>query len=99
LLPFEDRFSRQRRLPEVGADGQRRLGSRVLSLAPHADVDVERDYLERSGVAGTRIDGQATELPFPFAEHFEFQAPLSVARGAWYALHRIRHALGIRPGS
>lgn len=99
MLPFEDRFSRQRRLPEVGADGQRRLGSRVLSLAPHADVDVERDYLERAGVAGTRIHGQTPELPFPFAQHFEFAAPLSMARGAWYALHRIRQVLAVRPGS
>jgi len=99
LLPFEDRFSRQRRLSEVGADGQRRLGSRVLSLAPHADVDLERDYLERAGVAGTRVDGQAPQLTFPFAQHFEFAAPLSVARGAWHALHRIRQALAVRPGS
>lgn len=99
MLPFEDRFSRQRRLPEVGADGQRRLGSRVLGLAPHADVDVERDYLERAGVAGTRIDGMAPQLSFPFARHFEFAAPLSVARGAWCALHRIREALATRAGS
>jgi hypothetical protein len=97
MLPFEDRFSRQRRLPEVGADGQRRLGSRVESLAPHADVELERDYLQRAGVAGTRIESEAPRLSFPFAEHFEFAAPLSVATGAWCALERIREALAVRP--
>ena len=97
MLPFEDRFSRQRRLPEVGADGQRRLGSRVVSVAPHADVDLERDYLQRAGVAGTRIETEARRLSFPFTEHFEFAAALSVARGAWCALERLREELAVRP--
>lgn len=99
MLPFEDRFSRQRRLPEVGAEGQRRLASRVLTVAPHPDVEIERDYLERAGVAGTRVDGDAPLLSFPFAEHFQFAAALSVARGAWCALDRIRGALAVRPVS
>jgi hypothetical protein len=99
MLPFEDRFSRQRRLPEIGEEGQRSLGARVLAVAPHPDVEIERDYLRRAGVAGTRLDGDATPLSFPFAEHFEFAAALSVARGAWFALDRIRAALASRPAS
>jgi hypothetical protein len=99
MLPFEDRFSRQRRLPEVGADGQRRLASRVVPVAPHPDVELERDYLQRAGLAGTRLDSETRALPFPFAAHFEFAAALSVARGAWCALARIREALAVRPGA
>ena len=35
MLPFEDRYSRQRRLVEVGPDGQRRLEQTELVLAGH----------------------------------------------------------------
>ncbi|HKO89638.1 MAG TPA: hypothetical protein VJU61_00705 [Polyangiaceae bacterium] len=98
MLPFEDRYSRQRRLVEVGPEGQRRLEQTELVLAPHADTDVEREYLTRAGI--TRI-GQAPEgtAPvFPWSHHFRFSAPLAVARGAWCALSQIRVALGREPG-
>ena len=96
MLPFEDRWSRQRRLAEVGTDGQQQLASAVVSLAAHDDVDVERDYLIRAGVGEVRFDSTTEPLPFPFGSAFEFAAPLSVARGAWAALERIRRSLDIR---
>jgi hypothetical protein len=95
MLPFEDRWSRQRRLPEVGTEGQRRLASERIVVAPHPDLELELDYLERAGIAETRIEAEAEPLPFPFASQFEFAGPLSVARGAWCALARIRRALEI----
>ena len=98
MLPFEDRYSRQRRLVEVGPEGQRRLEQTALMLAAHADADIEREYLARAGVThlGLAVDGTAPE--FPWSHHFRFGAPLSVARGAWCALSRIRAALGREPG-
>jgi hypothetical protein len=93
MLPFEDRFTRQRRLREVGAEGQRRLGASRMVLVAHADSDIERDYLERAGVTRLDLDPHGSLPAFPWADAFEFSAAGSVARGAWYALARIRNAL------
>lgn len=93
MLPFEDRYTRQRRLEEVGPDGQRRLATARLALAPHESSDIERDYLTRAGVAHLGVDAEAPPPAFPWSEFFEFQAPLSVARGAWCALSHIRSVL------
>lgn len=97
MLPFEDRLTRQRRLPEVGARGQERLCAAELSVAPHPDVDVELDYLGRAGVASAQLDPAAELLAFPLAASFEHAAALGVARGAWCALARIRSELGLDP--
>lgn len=93
MLPFEDRYTRQRRLPEVGPDGQRRLAAACLFVAPHDGLDLQLEYLERAGIGQLRVDPQATPPSFPWAEFFEFAAPLSVARGAWCALSDIRRVL------
>jgi hypothetical protein len=93
MLPFEDRYSRQRRLVEVGPEGQRWLGQSSISVADHEGVHIERDYLVRAGVARVEIDPAAQPVELPWAEQFEFSAPLTVARGAYAALFRIRAAL------
>lgn len=95
MLPFEDRYSRQRRLPEVGPSGQERLCAAELVIAKHPDVDLELDYLKRAGVARVAVDTAAAALPFPWTGQFEHEAALGVARGAWCALARIKSALGI----
>ena len=95
MLPFEDRYSRQRRLPEVGAEGQRRLAQTRLTLAEHAGVQVEQDYLVRAGVASAEPAAAAPGLDFPWTDEFEFAASRDLARGAWSALYRIREALGV----
>lgn len=96
MLPFEDRYTRQRRLPEVGPGGQARLCAARFVIAPHAGADVELEYLARAGVSGIAIDEAATPLAFPFAAWFESDAALGVARGAWCALSRIKAELGVR---
>lgn len=93
MLPFEDRYTRQRRLKEVGADGQRRLEAVRLTLAAHESSDIEREYLGRAGVGHVGVDAAAAPPPFPWAAFFEFSAPLSVARGAWCALSHVRSVL------
>lgn len=93
MLPFEDRYTRQRRLAEVGPDGQRRLADARLSLAAHESSDIEREYLTRAGVGHLGMDAEVPPPVFPWSGFFEFQAPLSVARGAWCALSHVRSVL------
>ena len=93
MLPFEDRYTRQRRLEEVGPEGQRRLEQAAMVLARHADADLEREYLERAGVRQLSFDPTLSPAEFPWSEHFQFAGPLAVARGAWSALSRIRAVL------
>ena len=95
MLPFEDRYTRQRRLPEVGPKGQERLSLAELSVAEHPDVALELDYLARAGAEQAQIDPAAPALSFPWASWFEHEAALGVARGAWCALSRIKGALGL----
>ena len=97
MLPFEDRYTRQRRLPEVGPQGQERLQRAQLSVAEHPDVALELDYLERAGAIEARVDPAAAPLVFPWAAWFEHAAALGVAHGAWCALSRIKRELGLSP--
>ena len=98
MLPFEDRYSRQRRLDEVGPDGQRRLEQSELVLASHADTELEVEYLTRAGVRQLQFEAAAPVPIFPWAEQFRFDGPRSVASGAWHALTRIRAALARSTG-
>ena len=93
MLPFEDRFSRQRRLPEVGPSGQERLQRALRRAAPHPGLDIELDYLERAGAGEVVVDATAAAPAFPWMEWFEHEAALSVARGAWCALAQIKREL------
>jgi hypothetical protein len=99
MLPFEDRYSRQRRLEEVGPEGQQRLERAEVFVAEHAGVALELDYLARAGVQRAALRAGARELGFPWQHHFRFAAPLAVARGAWCALCRLRTVLEGKPTS
>jgi len=108
MLPFEDRYTRQRRLEEVGPEGQLRLERQSLAIARHADVELELDYLRRAGVQQVTVhqvggqqvgaDAEQSALDFPWAAQFQFSGPLGVARGAWSALARIRAVLAADEG-
>jgi len=93
MLPFEDRYSRQRRLPEVGTAGQRRLEQGSLVLAAHPGADLERDYLVRAGVGGVSVDHASGAAAFPWADEFEVDVCRDIARGAWSALAHLRQLL------
>ena len=94
MLPFEDRYTRQRRLPEVGEAGQARLGQAEAVVRGNQGADVEQSYLERAGVT-VRREPEAAPLPFLHAAAFRFEASRGVAAGAWRALVAIRRELGI----
>jgi hypothetical protein len=97
MLPFEDRYSRQRRLPEVGSRGQERLRATEVVIAEHPDVELELEYLVRAGLRRVTVDPAGAASSFPWAAWFEHGAALGVARGAWSALSRIKNELDIDP--
>ncbi len=52
MLPFEDRYTRQRQLPEVGAAGQDKIAQgRVVTRQP-----VAAEYLFRAGVGTVQLE-------------------------------------------
>lgn len=87
----DDRFSRQRRLPEVGEIGQARLLAAELALPRGAGADVERAYLE--GAGSRVVPSPAAAAPFAHADAFRHPAARDVAAGAWRALRQIRRVL------
>jgi hypothetical protein len=93
MLPFEDRFTRQRKLAEVGQRGQARLaaGSSVVAAGDGAMVEVT--FLHRAGVGRVEVSRLLAQRPFAHAEHFEFAASRSLAGAAWRALGEIREHL------
>jgi hypothetical protein len=70
-----------------------------LSVADHADVELELDYLARAGAVEVRVDPTAPAPDFPWTAWFEHAAALGVARGAWCALSQIKRELGLAPGA
>lgn len=96
MLPFEDRYTRQRRLAEVGPEGQRRLEAAAVVLPQQEAAELEADYLQRAGVRQVSFAADAPAIAFPWAEHFRFAGPAAVARGAHGALARIRAILSMQ---
>lgn len=106
MLPFEDRYTRQRQLAEVGRQGQERLQNsqwelaRSAHLTPFAKV-VAAEYLRRAGVI---IDNSLTlreaktstqDPQAAIVEHLRFAGPSNVAAGALAALQHVRSVLGL----
>lgn len=91
----EDRYTRQRRLPEVGASGQTRLFRARARIVGGRGALVEAAYLERCGVGAARIDPYAPAPHFRHADAFTFATSRDVAAGSWRALRTVREALGI----
>ncbi len=86
---MDERFERQRLLPEIGADGQRRIGSTDVVVSNTARVDVERAYLEAAGFRSVGL-GDAVATPFVHASTFRHEAPRETGAAAWRALGVIR---------
>jgi hypothetical protein len=107
MLPFEDRYTRQRQLVEVGLEGQTRLEGSPCKLAQcgplaPAAAQVAVDYLRRAGVA---VETNSSTLEPRTVTHdshdqtlatFHFAGPLHVATGALAALNHIRLVLGVK---
>ena len=91
-----DRYTRQRRLAEVGEAGQARLERARAEVRGPEGATVELTYLERAGVGSVTVLPKGTPVPFAHAEWFRFEASRDVGAGAWRALDTIRGALDIK---
>ena len=89
----EDRYSRQRKLAEVGDTGQARIEGATFDVRGQDGADIERAYLERAGARAVVLTPGAPAAPFRHAAHFRFEAPRSVGAGAWRALTQLRPLL------
>lgn len=58
MLPFEDRYTRQRQLREVGLAGQQRLQTSLAVLGVTRSELVAADYLGRAGVSVQLVDAR-----------------------------------------
>ena len=88
-----DRFTRQRRLAEVGDAGQQRIEAAQIEVRGLDGADIEIRYLAGAGVGELRHDPRLAPEPFVHAPMFENEASRRVAAGAWRALVSLRRAL------
>jgi hypothetical protein len=88
-----DRYTRQRRLAEVGDSGQARIAAARFSVGETEEAWSEREYLERAG-AGAVTSVAALELePFAHATAFRHLASQRLGAGSWRALVALRRTL------
>jgi hypothetical protein len=99
----EDRYTRQRRLREIGDAGQERLAAARITVGGRAEsrraespgqaresaAVVELVYLHRAGVGSVAIDALATPRAFVHAAIFQNEAARRHAAGAWRALRSL----------
>jgi hypothetical protein len=91
-----DRFVRQRRLKEVGDDGQALIQATCFRIALGDECWIERDYLARAGAGMVAINAHLVPERFPHADLFHHDAARRQAAGAWRALRQLK-ALLARP--
>ncbi len=93
---MNQRYDRQRRLPEVGAEGQRRIEQAVVSLPEGDGMEYAVSYLSRAGVGQIRVGGPESAGvggSFPHGRFFSQPVALELAHGAWQAVVAIRATL------
>lgn len=93
MLPFEDRYTRQRQLREVGLSGQHRLETSVKVLGRGASDDVAADYLVRAGVQVVRKDDLPSDAGVTAGALCAFSGPRDYLTGALVALDHVRAVL------
>lgn len=98
MLPFEDRYTRQRQVREVGIAGQERLMRLTAVVMPGPSGDVEALYLERAGV-GVRRSAFDEPQVFTHERHFAHDTTRDFAASAHRALQTVRRGLGLAEGT
>lgn len=88
-----DRYDRQRRLAEVGADGQERIERASAEVCGRDGATVELAYLCRAGLSEVTMVPRKVPRRFVHADWFRFGQPRAVGAGAWRALEIIKKAL------
>ena len=80
-----DRYTRQRRLREIGDAGQQRLESASALVAGGAEAVAELVYLHRAGVGCVSIDALGRPRDFAHASTFRHPAARRHAAASWRA--------------
>ena len=93
----EDRYTRQRRLREIGDAGQERLVSAKVTLGGGDGALVEFVYLHRAGVGSVTLDALGAPRAFPHRSIFHHEASRRHASGAWRALRTLVELVGAEP--
>ncbi len=92
MLPFEDRYTRQRQLPEVGPAGQERIFALRVQVSGDPAGSVARQYLLRAGVSQVTVS-EAPPGHFAHARFFRYQVAREFADGSHRALDALRTCL------
>jgi hypothetical protein len=100
MLPFEDRFTRQRQLREVGLAGQRRIEASSVVVGPSAADGVAADYLQRAGVQVTvtrdvHFVDSTSARALDARRLCAFEGPADYLAGALAALVHVRSVLNL----
>jgi hypothetical protein len=90
----DDRYTRQRRLREIGDAGQARLQSAAVALGGSEGALVELVYLHRAGVGSVTLDALGVSRPFAHGAVFRHAASRRHASGAWRALRTLVEVVG-----
>jgi hypothetical protein len=98
MLPFEDRFTRQRQLRDVGLVGQHRIEASSVVVGPSAADGVAADYLQRAGVRVTvtrdvHFVDPASAQALDARRACAFAGPADYLAGALAALDHVRSVL------
>lgn len=89
----QDRYSRQRRLQQVGDAGQARLERASLTVAASPAAASELSYLSRAGARAVLISRYESPVAFAHAGFFRHAAARELGAGAWRALRQIKAIL------
>ncbi|HEX6273388.1 MAG TPA: hypothetical protein VFZ53_10115 [Polyangiaceae bacterium] len=85
----EDRYTRQRRLREIGDAGQARIEAAAVTIAGGPGALVELVYLHRAGVGRATLDALSRAPAFPHAAAFRHPAATRHAAASWRALRTL----------
>lgn len=88
-----DRYTRQRRLAEIGDAGQRRLEAASAVVCGLDGADIELRYVMGAGVVNVAHDAAGEPLAFAHAGFFDFPSSRRVGAGAWRALRTLKRAI------
>ena len=93
----DDRYTRQRRLREIGDAGQERLHRANVVVGGGSGALFELVYLHRAGVGSVTIDAFAAPRAFAHESAFRHEASRRHAAASWRALKTLVEVVGAAP--
>ena len=94
-----DLHIRQKKLREIGDQGQLILGSASATIPAGLTAEPTQEYLHRSGLGSVTLGKETDPREFAHASYFQFEVCRDYAAGAWFATQLIVEILGLKSGS